>query len=75
MLFYPVKADHDTFVSIGFALLFPNNKIPKKISYSVRDTKSGQMKSLCRWIPTVPERTCVCTQLACESSGFTSSAI
>lgn len=38
MLFYPVKDDHDAFVSIGFALLFPYNKIPKKISYSVRDT-------------------------------------
>lgn len=37
MLFYPVKADSDTFVSLGFALLFPYNKIQKRILYSVRD--------------------------------------
>lgn len=37
MLFYPVKADNDTFISIGFALLFPKNKIQRKIQYSVRD--------------------------------------
>jgi hypothetical protein len=37
MLLYPIKDDTDAFVSIGFALLFPKNKIEKKILYSVRD--------------------------------------
>ncbi|OHC81105.1 MAG: hypothetical protein A2100_03145 [Sideroxydans sp. GWF2_59_14] len=37
MLFYPVNSDPSEFVSIGFSLLFPINKIQRKIQYSVRD--------------------------------------
>jgi hypothetical protein len=37
MLFYPVQDEGDSFVSVGFALVFPENKITKRISYAVRD--------------------------------------
>ena len=38
MLFYPVNDGVDSFVSIGFALKFPNNSISRKIMYSVKDS-------------------------------------
>lgn len=42
VLFYPVKDDYDDFISIGFALLFPNNNIQRKIHYAVRNKNCPQ---------------------------------
>jgi len=39
-LFYPVKdEDHESFVSMGFALLFPANRISTPIKFSVHDPR------------------------------------
>lgn len=37
MLFYPVKSEEDTFVTIGFALVFPQNQLSKKLEWTVKD--------------------------------------
>jgi hypothetical protein len=38
LLFYPIQAEGEVFINIGFALLFPPNKLQGVLSYSVRNS-------------------------------------
>jgi hypothetical protein len=39
LLLYPIQGQDETFISIGFSLLFPKNNLDTVLSYSVRNAK------------------------------------